>query len=60
MQALVVATLDYSRAVLVLQERVGVMKKEHYRRIRSYVNEARGKVEEARRALERHSSEHGC
>lgn len=44
---------------MVIQERAGVMKKDHYRRVRSYVDEARVKVEEARRALERHASEHG-
>ena len=60
MHVLVVATLDYSRAVMVIQERAGVMKKDHYRRVRSYVDEARVKVEEARRALERHASAHGC
>jgi len=57
---LVVATLDYSRAVMVIQERAGVMKKDHYRRIRGYVDKARTRLEEARRALERHASEHGC
>lgn len=60
MGALLVATLDYSRAAMVLQERVGVMKRDHYRRIRSYIDEARVKVEEARRAFQQHVSEHGC
>jgi hypothetical protein len=49
MHALVVATLDYSRAVVVIQERAGVMKKDPYRRMRSYLDEARAKLEEALR-----------
>jgi hypothetical protein len=60
LRALHVATLNYRRAALVLQERLGVMKKEHYRRIRAYVDEARAKVEEARQAVQRHAAEHGC
>ncbi|HLH42949.1 MAG TPA: hypothetical protein VKV74_08180 [Bryobacteraceae bacterium] len=58
--ALRLATLDYSRAALVLQERLSVMKKDDYWRIRNYVDAARIKVEAARRALEGHTLEHGC
>jgi hypothetical protein len=60
LRALQVATSDYSRASLVLQECLGIMKKDDYRTIRNYVDEARAKVERARLLLERHASEHGC
>lgn len=60
LRALHVATVDYTRAATVLQECVGVMKKEDYSRIRNYVEEVRIKVEDTRRAVERHASEHGC
>ena len=60
LRVLHVATLDYTRAATVLQECLGVMSKEDYLRVRNYVEEARIKVGDARRVVERHAFEHGC
>jgi hypothetical protein len=54
------AVSDYSRAVAVLQERTGVMSKEDYETINSFVEKARKQVDHARAALEKHTTEHGC
>jgi hypothetical protein len=55
-----IAASDYSRAVLVLSERAGVMSKEDYDRIREYSEHARIEAEAARRSMDRHMAEHGC
>ncbi|HEY7334998.1 MAG TPA: hypothetical protein VH639_08950 [Bryobacteraceae bacterium] len=59
-RSLLVANLDYTRAAATLEERSGVMKKDDYRRIRQYVDQARDRAEASRLALERHTSMHGC
>ena len=55
-----IAAADYSRTVQVLTERSGVMSIEEYTRIREFSEQARGKSEAARAALNRHIAEHGC
>jgi len=54
------ATQDYFRAVMVLQERSGVMQKRDYQEIRTYAEKTRLLAEQARAALEKHRAEHGC
>ena len=54
------ATADYSRAVQVLQRRLGVLSKLEYERLREFSETARTKSESARLLLDRHVSEHGC
>ena len=55
-----VAVSDYQRAFAVMSERVGMLKKGEYENIRSYIEKAREKSEDARLALDRHIAEHGC
>jgi hypothetical protein len=55
-----VAASDYSRAVQLLQRRAGVMKKADYDELRGFAEKARKTAEEARAALDRHTTEHGC
>jgi hypothetical protein len=54
------ATADYSRAVLVLHERSGVMTRQEYLDIRAFAEKARDLEGQARAALDRHAAEHGC
>jgi hypothetical protein len=54
------ATADYSRAVLVLHERSGVMSKAEYQGIRDFAEKTRELAEQARSSLDRHAAEHGC
>jgi hypothetical protein len=54
------ATADYSRAVLVLHERSGVMSKYEYQEIRDFAEKTRELAEQARSALDRHAAKHGC
>lgn len=54
------ATLDYSRAVMVLHERSGIMSRQNYEEIRAFAEKARGLTEHARAELDRHLIEHGC
>jgi len=54
------ALSDYSRAVALLQKRSGVMSKQDYKDIHNFVERARGQIEHARAALEKHTAEHGC
>jgi hypothetical protein len=54
------AESDYSRAVVVLHERSGVMFKPDYDTIRTFAEETKETVERTRVALEQHIAEHGC
>jgi hypothetical protein len=54
------ASGDYHRAIMVLIERAGVLQKPDYERLRNFVGIARTALEQAREALDRHTSEHGC
>lgn len=54
------ATSDYNRAVLVMHERVGVMSRRQYERIRAYAEKTRLAAQGAHAALEKHTAEHGC
>ncbi|HYP07675.1 MAG TPA: hypothetical protein VER03_15685 [Bryobacteraceae bacterium] len=51
---------EYSRTVSFLYKRVGVLRKEAYREISDFTDDARLRCEEARIALEEHIREHGC
>lgn len=55
-----IAAADYSRAVMVLSERSGMMSKADYVQVRDYSEKARGIAEAAREALDRHTAEHAC
>ena len=55
-----IAVADYSRGVLVLSNRSGVMPKVEYIRIRDFVEKTRARAEAARVELDRHIAEHGC
>ena len=55
-----VATADYNRAVQVLAEKSGVMRKSEYTLIREYADTARLRSEFAREELDRHIATHGC
>lgn len=55
-----VAAADYSTPVRMLAERVGVLSRADYVRIRDYSERARFKAEAARNAMDRHIAEHGC
>lgn len=54
------AASDYSRAVMVLNEHVGIMRKDEYEKLRRFSEKARQLTDDARQALERHTAEHGC
>ena len=54
------ATADYSRAVQVLQRRLGVLSKSEYERLREFSETARIRSESARQLLDRHVTQHGC
>jgi hypothetical protein len=54
------AASDYNRAVLILNSRSGVMPKQEYQRLRSFVETTRETAEQARSALDKHTDEHGC
>jgi hypothetical protein len=54
------ASGDYHRTIMVLTERIGIMPKADYDRIRDYIENARTVLEAAREALDRHTVEHGC
>ncbi|HWE49697.1 MAG TPA: hypothetical protein VG273_07915 [Bryobacteraceae bacterium] len=51
---------DYNRAVMLLQERSGVMSREEYEKLRTFVENTRELVENCRMALEAHTADHGC
>ena len=54
------AAAEFSRTVTVLNRRMGVMTHDEYIRILQFSEQARIRSEQARLALERHVSEHGC
>ena len=54
------ATSDYSRAVMVLHERMRVMSKQDYEEIRAFAEKTRKLADQARAALDKHTAEHGC
>ena len=54
------AAAEFSRTVTVLNRRMGVMTHDEYVRILRFSEQARIWSEQARLALERHVSEHGC
>jgi hypothetical protein len=54
------ASGDYHRAISVLIERAGVLQKPDYERLRNFVGIARTALEQAREAVDHHTSEHGC
>ena len=60
MHAYEIAASDYSRAVLVLSQRGGVLSRADYVRIRDYSEKARIKAEATRNAMDRHIADHGC
>jgi hypothetical protein len=51
---------EYSRTVSFLYKRVGFLKKDAYREISDFTDEARRRCESARIALEEHIRQHGC
>lgn len=51
---------DYHRAYQLLNERLGVMSKEEYDKLRKFAEHSRETAESARKALERHTAAHGC
>jgi len=54
------ATTDFSRAVQVLNTRLGVLSKDEYDKLKQFSDESRLRSEQARLALERHVSTHKC
>ncbi len=54
------AVAEFSRTVSVLNDRIGVMPKAEYERVRSLSEKARRKADQARHNLENHVREHGC
>jgi hypothetical protein len=60
LRACIVSGADYSRAVAVLAEFVGVMNKARYDLLKKFSEVARLKSKEARRVLELHMIQHGC
>jgi hypothetical protein len=54
------ATAKFSEAVTQLRHKIGVSPKEEYQRLELAANEARLESEQARLALERHTSAHSC
>ena len=55
-----VAAADFSRAKQVIAERVGVMSRAQYIRIRAFCKAAGAKTDAARNAMNRHVAKHGC
>ena len=53
-------TAEYSRALEVLNERMGTLTKSEYHRLRRSAETARLQSEMARLAMEQHLQEHGC
>ena len=51
---------EYSRTVSFIYKRVGVLRKEAYREISDFTDDARLRCETARVALEDHIRQHGC
>jgi hypothetical protein len=56
----IVSVSDYQRAVAVLGENLGTLKKPEYSILRKYIEDARKASEQARSMLDRHIAEHGC
>jgi len=54
------AASDYGRAVQVLNDHLGTLRKDEYEKMRKFSEKARREADEARAALERHTAEHGC
>jgi hypothetical protein len=54
------ATIDYSRQVNILSERMAVLPEAQYQQMRAGVDRARVGAENARTALLKHRIEHGC
>lgn len=54
------ASSDYSRAVQVLQRRLGTISKEEYQKLREFTEKTRELTEQSRLALEQHCAAHGC
>ena len=55
-----VAESDYERAIRKLTWRIGEVKYPNYEELQNLAEAATKLVENARGALERHTSEHGC
>jgi hypothetical protein len=55
-----VADSDYSRATVLLDRRRGIMPGDEYSKMKQFVEEARLRRVEARKALDRHTCSHGC
>ena len=51
---------DYGRAVRLLNEQSGTMKKPDYDTIRAFAEKAKESVEQTLVALDTHVAEHGC
>ena len=60
LRAYTFAASDYSRAVQVLQRRLGTISREEYQKLRTFAETTRELAEQTRLALERHCAEHGC
>ena len=54
------ATKNYSRALNTLRAKMGTSSKPQYQQMLQESEEARERSEQARLALQRHVSEHGC
>jgi hypothetical protein len=55
-----IATSDYGRAAMVLEQFAGVLRKDRYEKLKRFVERARRAVERSRRQLEQHAAKHGC
>ena len=54
------ATIDYSRLVNIISERMGMLPEDQYEQMRAEVDRARFDAEKARQAFIAHRVEHGC
>jgi hypothetical protein len=54
------AVVEHSECLRLLQERLPIIRKYEYERIRVLTENYRKFSEKAREALERHTAEHGC
>ena len=54
------STMDYTRAVRMLEERAGILSRDAYISVRDYSEMARINAEALRNEMDRHIAEHGC
>jgi hypothetical protein len=60
MRAYQKATVGFSSAVMLLNQKIRTTPKDEYERLARAVDEARPRSEQARRALEQHIAVHHC